>query len=96
MKRKILYFLILIPFFHSCVANDQTGQMETGWLFWVFLGLLLGGLFLGALTNLLKKKKPDDAPTKSEKEIEAYEETLNHKLNENSEDSDKNSDDLKE
>ena len=88
MKRKLIYFLILIPLFQGCVANDQTGQMETGWLFWVFLGLLLGGLFLGALTNLLKKKKPDDAPTKAEKEIEAYEETLKHKLNEDSKDSD--------
>lgn len=89
MKSKILYFFILIPLFQGCVANDQTGQMETGWLFWVFFGLLFGGVFLGALTSLLKKKKPDDAPTKTEKEIEAYEETLEHKLNEHSSDSDK-------
>lgn len=95
MKRKLLYFLITVPLFQGCVANDQTGQMETGWLFWVFLGLLLGGVFLGALTNLLKKNKPEDEPTKSEKEIEAYEETLQHKLNENSKDSDKNNEEKK-
>lgn len=94
MKRKFIYFFI-IPLFQGCVANDQTGQMETGWLFWVFLGLLLGGVFLGALVNLLKKRKPDDSPTKSEKEIEAYEETLKHKLNENSTDSDKNNEEGK-
>ena len=79
----------MIPLFQGCVANDQTGQMETGWLFWVFLGLLLGGVFIGALTNLLKRKKPDYEPTKAEKEIEAYEETLQHKLKENSTDLDK-------
>ncbi|MCH5241976.1 MAG: hypothetical protein J1F67_06085 [Muribaculaceae bacterium] len=79
----------MIPLFQGCVANDQTGQMETGWLFWVFLGLLLGGVFFGALTNLLKRKKPDEEPTKAEKEIEAYEETLQHKLKEKSTDLDK-------
>lgn len=95
MKRKFLYFFILIPLLQGCVANDQTGQMETGWLFWVFLGLLLGGVFLGALTSLLKKKKPDNEPTKAEKEIEAYEETLQHKLDENSKDSDQTPDSKK-
>ena len=89
MKPKFLYLLILTPVFQGCVANQQTGQMETGWLFWVFLGLLLGGLFLGALINLLKKKKPDNALSKAEKEIEAYEETLNKKLNENSDENNK-------
>ena len=92
MKRKFLYFSFLIPLLQGCVANDETGRMGPGWLFWVFLGLLLGGVFLGALTNLLRRKKPDDAPTKSEQEIEAYEETLERKLNENSEDPDKNKD----
>ena len=58
--------------------------METGWLFWVFLGLLLGGVFIGALTNLLKKKKDEDSPTKAQQEIEAYEETLKNKLKEDS------------
>ena len=58
--------------------------METGWLFWVFLGLLLGGVFIGALTNLLKKKKDEDIPTKAQQEIEAYEETLKNKLKEDS------------
>lgn len=95
MKRKLIYIFLLFPLFQGCVANDQTGQMQTGWLFWVFLGLLLGGVFLGALTNLLRKKKPDDAPTKSEKEIEAYEETLKHKLDETSTDSDKNNEEEK-
>ena len=84
MKQKILYYFFLIPALQSCVANEQTGDMETGWLFWVFLGLLLGGLFLGALINLLRKKKPDDTPTKAEQEIEAYEETLKKKLDESS------------
>ena len=79
----------MIPVFQGCVANSQTGQMETGWLFWVFLGLLLGLLFLGALISLLRKKKAEDSPTKAEQEIEAYEETLNKKLNENSKDQEK-------
>ena len=87
MKGKFLYFIILIPLIQGCVANEQTGEMETSWLFWVFFGLLMGGLFLGAITSLLKKKKPEDAPTEYEKEIEAYEETLEHKLNETSSDS---------
>lgn len=90
MKGKILYFIFMLPLIQGCVSNDQNGLMETSWLFWLFLGLLLGGLFVGALTNLLKKKKPEDAPTKSEKEIEAYKETLERKLNENSSDTDKN------
>ena len=90
MKHKILYWLILLPVFQGCVANTQTGEMETGWLFWVFLGLLLGGVFIGALTNLLRKKKSDDAPTKAEQEIEAYEKTLENKLKENPEDQKEN------
>lgn len=90
MKKNLLYFLILIPAIQSCVANQQTGEMEPGWLFWLLLGLLLGGIFLGALTNLLRKKKADDAPTKAEQEIEAYEETLENKLKkESSEEKDK-------
>ena len=80
MKTKYLYLLFLIPALQGCEANNQSGQIEAGWLFWVFLGLLLGGLFIGALTNFLRKKKPEDAPTKAEQEIEAYEETLQHKL----------------
>ena len=89
MKQKYLYLCLLIPVLQGCVANQETGQMETGWLFWVFLGLLLGGLFIGALVNLLKKKKPDNTPTKAEQEIEAYEETLKNKLNENSDEKEK-------
>ena len=89
MKQKYLYLIFLIPVFQGCVANSQTGQMETGWLFWVFLGLLLGLLFLGALISLLRKRKVEDSPTKAEQEIEAYEETLNKKLNENSKDQEK-------
>lgn len=81
MKNLIPTFLLLISL-ASCVSNQETGQMETGWLFWVFLGLLLGGLFCGAIYNLLRKKKPDNAPTKAEEEIEAYEETLEKKLKE--------------
>ena len=85
MKQKFFYWLVLIPVMQGCVVNDQTGQMEPGWLFWVFLGLLLGGIFLGVLINSIKKKKPDNAPTKVEKEIEDYEEALKNKLNEKSE-----------
>lgn len=85
MKQKILYLLIMIPFLQGCVANDQTGEMEPGWLFWVFLGLLLGGVFIGALVNFLRKNKSSDTPSKAEQEIEAYEETLNKKLSEESE-----------
>ena len=95
MKGKFLYFIFTIPLIQGCVANEQTGEMETSWLFWVFLGLLLGGVFLGALTNLLRKKKPDDTPSKSDKEIQAYEETLEHKLKENSSDSDKDKEENK-
>ena len=84
MKKIILYSLFLVLVLQGCVANQQSGQMETGWLFWVFLGLLLGGVFIGALTNLLKKKKDEDSPTKAQQEIEAYEETLKNKLKEDS------------
>lgn len=84
MKHKFLYWCLLIPVLQGCVVNDETGRMEPGWLFWVFLGLLLGGVFLGALFSFLRKKKNDDAPTKTEQEIEAYEETLQHKLDKNS------------
>lgn len=82
MKSKLLYLLVLIPALQGCVANSQTGEMEPGWLFWVFLGLLLGGVFIGALFNFLRKKKQDNQLSKSEQEIEAYEETLNKKLEE--------------
>lgn len=89
MKKKYLYLLFLIPALQGCVANSQSGQMEPGWLFWVFLGLLLGVLFIGALTNFLRKRKSDDAPSKAQQEIEAYEETLQHKLEEKSGSEDK-------
>lgn len=79
-KHNLLYALLLIPVLQGCEANQQTGQMEPGWLFWVFLGLLLGILFIGALANFLKKKRPEGTPTKAEQEMEAYEETLQHKL----------------
>ena len=79
-KQNLLYLLSLLPLLQGCVANQQTGQMETGWLFWVFIGLLFGILFIGALYNFLKKKRPDNTPTKAEEEIEAYQETLQHKL----------------
>ena len=84
MKNKILYILLSLPFLQGCVANEQTGEMEPGWVFWVLLGLLLGGLFIGAIVNYLKKRKSDDSPTKTQQEIEAYEETLKNKLNKNS------------
>ena len=86
MKPKIIYLFILITFLQGCVANNQTGQMEPGWLFWVFLGLLLGGVFFGVIINTIKKKKPDNTPTKTEQEIESYEEALNKKLNKDSDD----------
>ena len=87
MKQKLLYLLLIVPALQGCVVNDQTGQMQPGWLFWVFLGLLLGILFIGVLVNTLRKKRSDDAPTKTELEIEAYEEALNKKLEQASEDS---------
>lgn len=90
MKQKFLYLFLLIPILQGCVANSQTGQMEPGWLFWVFLGLLLGGVFIGALASLMRKKKTGNDPSKSEQEIAEYEETLNKKLNEKS---DKNEED---
>lgn len=89
MKQKIYYLFFLLPVLQGCVANNQTGQMEPGWLFWVFLGILLGGVFLGALISFLRKRKPDDTPTKAEEEIEAYEKTLKNKLEDNSEDQEK-------
>lgn len=82
MKKIFISFLLLLPFLQSCVQNAQTGEMEPGWFFWVFLGLLVGILFLGALISFFRKKKSDDAPTKSEQEIQAYEETLEKKLEE--------------
>lgn len=82
MKKFIIIFLSLLPIFQSCVANAQTGEMEPGWLFWVFLGLLLGGVFIGFLVNALRKKKLDGTLSKSEEEIEAYEATLEKKLEE--------------
>lgn len=87
MKQKLLYLLLIVPVLQGCVVNDQTGQMQPGWLFWVFLGLLLGILFIGVLVNTLRKKRPDDAPTKTELEIEAYEEALNKKAQQESENS---------
>ena len=87
MKQKLLYLLLIVPVLQGCVVNDQTGQMQPGWLFWVFLGLLLGILFIGVLVNTLRKKRPDDAPTKTEQEIEAYEEALNKKAQQESENS---------
>ena len=86
MKLKYLFLLSLLPALQGCVANEQTGQMEPGWLFWVFLGLLLGLLFIAALVSFIKKKKPADTPTKAEQEIEAYEETLQNKLDKESRD----------
>ena len=87
MKQKLLYLLLIVPALQGCVVNDQTGQMQPGWLFWVFLGLLLGILFIGVLVNTLRKKRPDDAPTKTEQEIEAYEEALNKNAQQESENS---------
>lgn len=85
MKQKFLYLFLFAPVLQGCVANRQTGEMETTWLFWLFLGLLLGGLFLGAIINILKKKRPDGAPSVAEQEMEAYEETLEKKLEKESE-----------
>ena len=93
MKNKILYLLFIVPALQGCVANNQGDEVTTGWLFWVFLGLLLGILFIGALVNLLRKKKPEGTPTKAEKQIEAYEETLEHKIEEESHQ--KSDDDIK-
>lgn len=90
MKQIFLYLLILIPVLQGCVVNNQTGEMEPGWLFWVFLGILLGGIILAFFINSMRKRKPDDTPTKTEEEIKAYEDALNKKLNENSEDQEKN------
>ncbi|MCH5227159.1 MAG: hypothetical protein J1F16_05000 [Muribaculaceae bacterium] len=89
MKQKLIYLLFIIPMLQGCVENEQTGEMTPGWLFWVFLGLLLGGLFFGAFFKFLRKNKPDDLPTKSEQEIEAYEETLRNKLKKNSDEDNK-------
>lgn len=85
MKTRILYFLFLCPLLSGCVANEQTGEMEPGWFFWVFLGIFMGLLFIGALVNMLRKKKPDGTLSKAEQEMEAYEETLNKKLEEEAE-----------
>ena len=57
-------------------------------LFWVFLGLLLGGVFLGVVVNSFRKRRADNTPTKTEEEIEAYEETLKHKLEEETKEED--------
>ena len=84
MKLKYLYLLPLISLLQGCVANEESGQMEPGWLFWVFLGLLLGGLFIGAIVNLVRKNKSTDPPSKAEQEMEAYEETLRKKLDKES------------
>ena len=70
----------------SCVANEQTGEMEPGWLFWVFLGLIGFLLIFGVVYSTIRKKKQDDAPTRYEQEIEAYEETLERKKPEDNQD----------
>ncbi|MCH5229360.1 MAG: hypothetical protein J1F12_05120 [Muribaculaceae bacterium] len=80
MKKTLGSSFILLLALQSCVANSETGEMGPGWLFWVFLGLLLGGVFIGAITSFLRKNKDDNTPSKSEEEIEAYEETLEKKL----------------
>lgn len=83
MKKLLYYPLIaLIPLLQSCVVDPETGQMKAGWLFWVFLGIILGLAFIGVLVSSMRKKKPEDAPSLAEQEMEAYEETLEKKLEE--------------
>ena len=82
MKNLYLPLISLTMALSSCVENTETGEMEPGWLFWVFLGLIGLGLICGVIISTVRKKKPDDAPTKYEEEIEAYEETLEKKIEE--------------
>ena len=89
MKKCYLLLPALLPFLQSCVADPASGEMKPGWLFWVFLGLLLGGLFFGVIVKTFRRQKPNDAPTLTEKEIEAYEETLDKKLKDSSPDQNK-------
>lgn len=79
MKNIYLPLISFILTMTSCVENTETGEMEPGWLFWVFLGLIGAGLICGVIYKSVKKPKPEDTPTKSEQQIEAYEKTLEKK-----------------
>ena len=84
MKKSILGLSGIVFILTSCVENSETGEMEPGWLFWVFLGLIVAGLIFGVIYKSMKKK-PDDAPTRYEEEIEAFEQTLEKKEQEQEE-----------
>lgn len=80
--KKYLSLLPLSLLMLSCVQNPETGEMETTWLFWTFFAifffLLVVGLTLNAIRANRRKNNPS-SQTKSEKQIESYEKTLEDK-----------------
>ena len=89
MKNSILYFSSLLFLATSCVQNETTGEMEPGWLFWVFLGFIIFLLIFGVMSaSIRSRKKRSQGDSKTEKEIRNYEKTLHRKENksENKED----------
>ena len=76
---KYLYLCCLAILAVSCVANEETGEMEAGWLFWVMLGIIVFCLVAGVMVSTLRKNKNDDSPSRSESQIEGYEKALEEK-----------------
>ena len=82
MNKTAISLLLLSSLVISCARNEATGEMEPKWVFWVLLGLIALGLIFGVVSNSMKRKKgdgSDETPSKTEQEIEKYEETLHKK-----------------
>ena len=79
MKKIAIFVMPLALFATSCVQNETTGEMEAGWLFWVFLGLIAFLLIFGAFVGVRRKNKNNDGKDSLTRQIDAYEETLEKK-----------------
>lgn len=83
------YFLSVLVL-SSCQYNEQTGESEPKWVFWVFLGLIAFGLLFGAFAGFKKKKnnssEEDYIPPQVEKEIEEMQHRIDKETEKKDED----------
>ena len=78
MKRFLIYAFPLSVILSSCAYNENTGESEPTWLFWVFLGLIAFGLILGVVVKSRRaNNNRSEADIKSSEENDEKEELEN-------------------
>ena len=95
--KKIYILLLSLPFlFSGCVENQNTGEMEPTWLFWVFLGLIVAGLIFGVIISSIRGRikgtDVNDSEDITQQQIEEYEKTLERKEAETEKEKEEDSD----